>query len=197
MPTLLCLLASPRRGGNSDLLAAEACRAFAEDGGEVETIVLGELDLHDCRGCDWCKTPHASADPCAQKDDMQALYHKMSSSDAVLWATPIYYWSPTVALKMVIDRLFCWGEWQETRHREALARRPVGAVFSFADEDMVTGGYYHAYSICRAACESSGGRWAGAAYGAATDAGDIAGHPEALARARELGAKLWRMAGER
>jgi len=194
---LLCLLASPRRGGNSDLLAQEACQAFEGAGGVVEKIVLNTLNLHDCRGCDWCKAVHDLPNPCAQLDDMQTLYVKMTEADAVLWATPIYYWSPAVPLKMVIDRLFCWGEWQTTRHACALAGRPVGVAFSFADEDPATNGYYHAYQICKAAVESSGGLWAGCARGSATNKGDILANPQALALARALGAQLARLAGER
>ncbi|MBC7255178.1 MAG: flavodoxin family protein [Chloroflexi bacterium] len=192
--SLLCLLASPRRGGNSDILAAEACRAFEEAGGTAQKIILGSLNLHDCRGCDWCKTPHEVPYPCAQQDDMQRLYVAMTQADAILWATPIYYWSPAVSLKMVIDRLFCWGEWQPTRHAEALQGRPVGLVLAFADEDPASAGYIHAYSICKAAVESSGGVWAGCAWGVATDKGDIQKHPEALERARTLGAKLYTLA---
>jgi multimeric flavodoxin WrbA len=197
MTTLLCLLASPRRGGNSDLLAAEACSAFADAGGQVEQIVLNRLDLHDCLGCDWCKTQHDVPEPCAQKDDMQLLYRRMTAADAVLWATPIYYWSPAVPLKMVIDRLFCWGEWQPTRHAKALAARPVGLVLAHADEDPASSGYFHANQICRAAVESSGGTWAGCAWGVGTDRGDVLQRPEALARAREMGATLYRMANSR
>lgn len=195
--TLLCLLASPRRGGNSDLLAAQVCQAFEEAGGVVERIILNTLDLHDCRGCDWCKSPHDVSYPCVELDDMQLLYAKMTQAGAVLWATPIYYWSPAVPLKMVIDRLFCWGDWQTTRHAQALAGRPVGLVLSYADEDPATSGYYHAYQICKAAVESSGGTWAGCARGVATDKGDILTNPKALARARSLGEKLARMASER
>lgn len=195
--TLLCLLASPRRGGNSDLLAEEACRAFEEQSGIVERIILDRLNLHDCRGCDWCKTPHKESEPCAQRDDMQKLYVKMTAADAVLWASPIYYWSPAVALKMVIDRLFCWGEWQTTRHAVALAGRPVGVVLCCADEDAATSGYYHAYQICKAAVESSGGVWAGCALGVATDKGDILKNPEALVRARTLGHKLAQLANQK
>lgn len=194
---LLCLLASPRRGGNSDLLAREACQAFEEAGGLVEKIALPTLDLHDCRGCGWCQVPHGLPNPCVQMDDMQSLYAKMTTADAVLWATPIYYWSPAVPLKMVIDRLFCWGEWQTTPHARALAGRPVGVALSYADEDPATSGYYHAYQICKAAVESSGGLWAGCARGVATDKGDILANHEALALARALGAKLARLAKER
>jgi len=42
---LVCLLGSPRRGGNSDTLAQHVCRAFSEEGGAVEQIALSKLDL--------------------------------------------------------------------------------------------------------------------------------------------------------
>jgi multimeric flavodoxin WrbA len=195
--TLLCLLASPRRGGNSDILADEVCRAFEQAGGRTEKVVLDRLELRDCTGCDWCKQPREGDEPCVLRDDMGTLYEKMLAADAILWATPVYYWSPAVALKTVLDRLFPWGDWQVTRHAKALDGRPVGAAISYADEEIATSGYYFAYQICKAAAECSGGRWAGSAHGQATDKGDIRQRHESLLAAEALGIKLHQWAAER
>ena len=119
MTKLICLLGSPRRGGNTDLLAQAACQAFEEAGGEVETLVLSKLDLRPCTGCDWCKQQHDR--PCVIQDDMQRIYDRMLAADAILWGTPVYSWAPSVELKIVLDRQFALGDYQSTTWAAALA----------------------------------------------------------------------------
>ena len=191
---LVCLLGSPRRGGNTDLLAQRVCDAFAARGGEVEQIALSRLELHPCTGCDWCKQEHER--PCVIRDDMQMVYEHMLAADAILWATPLYSWAPTVELKIVLDRQFAWGDYQKTSHARALNGRPVGAVIAYADPDPATNGFYHCYHIVKVVAEASGGRFVGCAHGAASAKGEIAANSQALDAAYALGVKLYAEAGE-
>jgi NAD(P)H-dependent FMN reductase len=190
-PMLACLLGSPRRGGNTDLLAAEVCRGFESAGGVTEQIALSRFHLLSCTGCNACREDRP--EPCILDDDMQMLYQKMLASSALLWASPVYSWAPTVEMKIVLDRQFAWGDYQTTRHAAALAGRPVGAVMCYADPDPATNGFYHAYSILKVVAEASGGRFAGCVHGPGFLKGDILEHPAVLEQAYELGAKLFRM----
>jgi len=122
---------------------------------------------------------------------MTQLYQQMRSSSAMLWATPVYYWSPPVSLKTVIDRMFPWGEWQETRHARALDGKPVGLVITYADAEAAESGYYHTFHIMKAAIESSGGRCMGSVHTAAPNKGDVLQQPSVLAAARKLGEQLY------
>ena len=189
MTRLVCLLGSPRRSGNTDLLADAACRAFQEAGGEVETLALNKLDLSPCTGCDWCKQDHER--PCIIDDDMQRVYDCMLSADAILWSTPVYSWAPSVELKIVLDRQFAWGDYQTTRWAAVLAGRPVGAVMAYGDPDPATNGFYHCYHIVRVVATASGGRFVGCVHGAASARGDIRQHPAVLDDAAALGHKLY------
>jgi multimeric flavodoxin WrbA len=189
--TLLCLLGSPRRGGNTDLLAAEVCRGFESQGGVTEQVPLSQLDLHPCTGCKACQQDRP--EPCILDDDMQMLYDKMLAASAELWASPVYSWAPTVEMKMVLDRQFAWGDYQNTRHAAALAGRAVGLAMSYADPDPATNGFTHAYASLRAVAMASGGAFAGCVHGPASARGDILQQPDVLHRARELGVKLFRM----
>lgn len=186
--TLLCLLGSPRRGGNTDLLAGEVCSGFETAGGRVERVVLSDLDLRPCTGCGACTAD--GPEPCVLDDDMTHLYGRMLSAHALLWATPVYSWAPSVEMKIVLDRQFTWGDYQKTRHARALAGRPVGLAVCYADPDPATNGFYHAYHILRIVAEASGGRFAGCVHGPAADRGDILRRPDVLQQARELGLKL-------
>lgn len=97
---ILVLSASPRRGGNSDLLCDEFLRGAAEAGHRCEKVFLGDLSIGYCTGCGACNTTHA----CVQRDDMAALLEKMVRADGIVLATPVYFYTMDAQLKTLIDR---------------------------------------------------------------------------------------------
>ncbi|WP_415712790.1 flavodoxin family protein [Maridesulfovibrio sp.] len=40
------------------------------------------------------------------KDDIPAILEQMVASDAVVFASPLYFWGPSAQLKTVIDRTY-------------------------------------------------------------------------------------------
>lgn len=104
MKKLLALAPSPRRGGNSDLLLQEFCRAAAESGWQVETLRINDLQIKPCQACDAC----AKDGRCIVKDDMQDVYPRLVESDALVVASPITFGSMNAQLKTFIDRFQCW-----------------------------------------------------------------------------------------
>lgn len=97
---IFIISASPRRGGNSDLLCDRFAAGAREAGHQVEKICLREQRIHYCLGCGVCNTSHQ----CIQKDDMKALLEKMVQADVVVLATPVYFYSMNGQLKTFIDR---------------------------------------------------------------------------------------------
>ncbi len=97
---ILVLSASPRRGGNSDILCDEFIRGAAEAGHRCEKVFLREQTIGYCTGCGVCNTTHA----CVQKDDMAALLQKMADADGIVLATPVYFYTMDAQLKTLIDR---------------------------------------------------------------------------------------------
>ncbi len=93
--------ATPRTGGNSEILAESFAEGAREKGNEVELIRIRELDLQFCRGCLFCQ----SHDDCLVHDGMGALYERLSNADVLVFATPIYYYSVSGQLKTFLDRL--------------------------------------------------------------------------------------------
>ncbi len=97
---ILILSASPRKGGNSDLLCDQFAKGAQEAGHRVEKIRLQEQAIAPCRACYGCRGTGA----CVQKDDMAAILDKMVEADVLVLATPVYFYSMDGQLKTLIDR---------------------------------------------------------------------------------------------
>ena len=97
---ILIISASPRKGGNSDILCDEFARGATEAGHTVEKIRLAEKDVGFCLGCYACQ----KLGKCFKKDDANELVEKMMSADTVVLATPVYFYSMDAQLKALIDR---------------------------------------------------------------------------------------------
>ena len=115
MIRILGICASPRRGGNTEILLDAALSGAASAGASVEKIVLNELCLRPCQGCDAC----AKGLRCVIKDDMRQIYKRVGESDALVVASPIYFGSLSAQAKIMIDRF------QPYWIRKYLLKKPV------------------------------------------------------------------------
>ena len=87
---ILCILSSPRQNSNSGLLAEAVLEGAAEHGGKAEVIRLVERNINPCHGCFACTRSDRG---CVQHDGMTELYPLIASADALVMATPIYYFN--------------------------------------------------------------------------------------------------------
>lgn len=100
---ILILIGSPRKGGNTDILANSFIDGALKAGHEVEKITLQNYTINGCLGCDYCIKNHGK---CIQKDDMQMIYDKVNKADIVVFATPLYFFGFSSQIKKVIDRFY-------------------------------------------------------------------------------------------
>jgi len=98
--SVLIISTSPRRGSNSDRMAAEFARGAEEAGNKVEVVRLRDKEIAFCRGCLACQKTHR----CVIGDDAVEICRKMHDADVIVWATPIYYYSVSGQMKTMIDR---------------------------------------------------------------------------------------------
>ena len=97
---VLILSASPRKGGNSDLLCDQFAKGAEEAGHSVEKIRVQEQKINPCLACYGCR----GTGICVQKDGMAAILEKMVEADVLVLATPVYFYSMDGQLKTLIDR---------------------------------------------------------------------------------------------
>jgi multimeric flavodoxin WrbA len=98
---VLVIASSPRRGGNSDLLAEQFLRGAKEAGNQAEIVYLREKKINYCSGCGACVSKPGK---CSQHDDMTEILGKMLSADAIVMATPVYFYTMNAQMKTLIDR---------------------------------------------------------------------------------------------
>ncbi len=103
MSKITVLVGSPRKNGNTEILADAFIKGAEQAGNEVTKIRLSERKVNGCIGCDYCTKNDGK---CVQKDDMQAIYDTLYETDVIVLATPIYYFGITAQLKAVIDRFY-------------------------------------------------------------------------------------------
>lgn len=100
---VLVISASPRRGGNSDLLSDQFILGAEEAGNSVEKIFLNDLEVNYCKACDACQN---NGGICLQEDDMKDIIDKMIEADVIVLATPVYFYTMNAQLKTLIDRTY-------------------------------------------------------------------------------------------
>ena len=99
--TVLVLSASPRRGGNTDLLCDEFVRGAREAGGDVEKIFLDDYKIdffHECH--------EHSADSVSADDQAPLIIGKMTKADIIVLSSPVYYMNIDGQLKTLMDRCY-------------------------------------------------------------------------------------------
>lgn len=100
---ILGISGSPRKGGNTGVLLDAILEGARSVGGGTKKIVLNDLDFKPCQECGGCDDTGI----CTIEDDMQLVYQKLQTADAVVIASPIFFGSLSAQVKMMIDRLQC------------------------------------------------------------------------------------------
>ncbi len=103
---VIAFCASPRKGGNTEILIKETLRGAEEAGAMTEYVHLQSLKIGYCIGCRRCKDPDYDG-ICAVKDDMSHIYQKIIDADAVVIGFPIYTGRESGQLAVFLDRWDC------------------------------------------------------------------------------------------
>lgn len=95
----LILNGSPRRGNT-----LKACEVFMENASlfECERIDLADCGIAPCRACGAC----GCKDGCVDDDDTNVVIDKMLEADFILFASPVYWFSVSAQMKLLIDKMY-------------------------------------------------------------------------------------------
>ena len=113
---ILIITGSPRAHGNSNALADEFTRGAREAGHEVVRFDAGLKNVRPCTACNHC-------------DDFPFVREHIATSQAVLFVSPVYYYTISAQLKAVIDRFYAINGTVHDRKRSAF-------ILTLANSDM-------------------------------------------------------------
>jgi len=116
MGGILAIYGSPRREGNSSLLLKSAVRGVREAGSTVEEVFLRDLRMSPCLEIYGCKKEGR----CVIRDDFQQIYDRLLECDALMLASPVFFYTVSAHTKILMDR--CQSFWVKKYWVEKVAR---------------------------------------------------------------------------
>ena len=176
-PVVLGIAGSPRRHGNSEQML-DACL-----GGVVEAGIT------PCRGCNACSL----TGECVVRDGMRDVYPRLDAADAIVVASPVFFATVPAVLKMLYDRCQPYWARRYVLKEPVRGKRPGGMLVARGGGDpfgheCATATTRSVFAVLRVSYDAEH------VVAGVDSPGDIGRHPDALSRAREIGAELARAA---
>jgi multimeric flavodoxin WrbA len=188
---VLAFNGSPRKGGNTQTLLAEAIRGVQTQGSKVTVYNLNETKIRPCQNCGACERESV----CVIQDEMQAVYRDIRSSDRIILASPIFFFGLSAQAKAMVDR--CQAFWNEKYvHKKPIlpgefGRKGLLLLVGGMKRDSKNSGYQCAEITARAFFRTVNvEEHVTLSYDAVDEKGAIMRHPSALKEAYEAGIEL-------
>ena len=105
---IVVLSGSPRKGGNTDGLVAAFIKGAESASKNAVSFRVADMKINGCMGCGHCVFQEKGV--CIQKDDMHEIMNALLKADALVLASPIYFYNVTAQLKIAIDRMCSLGD---------------------------------------------------------------------------------------
>ncbi|MBQ9059780.1 MAG: flavodoxin family protein [Firmicutes bacterium] len=117
---------SPRKGNTVTALEALRQGLARIPDAEIEEIRAEGKNILPCRACDAC----GSMSRCIFADDSPEINKSVEEADAIVFATPVYWWGMSAQLKLIIDKFYA----RSTRF-SSLNKKIGSIVIGEADQD--------------------------------------------------------------
>lgn len=134
MRNILVVVGSGNLNGNTDVLVEAFIKGATESGHNIKKVNLNG-DLQGCLGCGGCKK---NGNKCVIQDKMQNIYPFFESSDTIVLASPLYFWSISSRLKSFIDRLYAISKDDKYPKKDTLLLMTSGSKGFYAFEQAVS-----------------------------------------------------------
>lgn len=195
---IIIVESSPRHNGNSTLLARQVAAGARSLGAEVDTIHLRGMEISPCIACDACQ--ESLKRDCVINDDMKAIYPRLRAADAIVYATPIYWFTVSGQIKLFMDRCYALtylgtapgdsgGEPIQIMEND-LGGKKFGVVLTYGDVDPFVSGAVNALRTFQDMARFVGSEIVGYVYGSAITPGEVAENGDLTRQAYQLGKDL-------
>lgn len=99
---IVIITGSPRKNGNTRILT-DAFFTSLQKNHAVKYFHAADMKIGACKACDAC---YKNGKACAFSDDFNQIMDAIEPSDIVVFASPLYWYSFSAQMKMVIDKLY-------------------------------------------------------------------------------------------
>ena len=191
MATVLILVGSPRRAGNSALLADAVRQGVEASGSAAKIRHLDDHIAHFLRDCRRCRREDGQ---CSIEDGYRALFFDdFLPAEAVVFCTPIYWYGMSAQAKAFFDRSFCYYAASFPGSTEVVARmqgKRIGLVL--ASEETYPGAELGIVHQIQEFSRYTRSRFVGCVRGVGNSRGEVARDPnDPIAAARRLGSDIF------
>ncbi len=177
---------SPRRGGNTEALLREVLRGTEEAGAETRLFILSRMNISPCLHCDGC----LAEGECVVKDDMGLIYPEIESLDALVLASPIFFYGVTAQAKAMIDRCQVFWNRKYVLKRRIAAEKRKGIFISTGGTKFPDLFEHATATVKNLFLTIDVTYWAELLFSGVDRKGEIKEHPTALKDAYLLGKRL-------
>ena len=129
MSKIVVINGSPRKNGNTSRMVSALVDEAGRKGSEAKVFEVGGMKLDGCRACCRC---FSNGKACVCSDIFNDIADAIESSDSIVLAMPVYWYSIPGQIKNVIDRFFAF----------VVGKRDVSgkrfALISCCEEDDLT-----------------------------------------------------------
>ncbi len=111
---ILVLSGSPKANGNTATLVKWFAEGACSKGAKVEVAETAFLK-YKSTGCTSCRACQKIKEyRCVINDEATPVLARMPDMDAIVMATPLYFFSASAQLKLVFDRMFSLYKWDNS-----------------------------------------------------------------------------------
>lgn len=188
--SLLILVGSPRRAGNSAQLAGAVRRGAESTGANVTLRFLDDHISSFLKDCRTCRRPDGE---CAIEDGFRTLFFEdFLPADAVAFCSPIYWYGLSAQTKAFFDRTFCYYAASHPRSADVIARMSGKRIgLTLASEETYPGASLGIVHQIQEYARYTHSEFVGVVRGIGNSRGEVSSDPsDPLRAAEDLGRRM-------
>jgi len=182
---ILALTGSPRKQGNTDIMADEVLEGARSSGAAASKIYL---DDHYVRPIAEVADNSRRRDDPRSDDDFPGLLERFLDADIVVWSTPVYWQGPSAQVKGFLDRMSSY--FNHPEYRERFSGKGHAVVCAYGRPEARHGDWVT--EPMKLTVDVLHGTYVGDVHTSVYQKGKVRDMPEVLRACRELGAKAVR-----
>ena len=127
---VIAVSGSPRKNWNTEKMLTSALDGAQSQGAKTKLIRLYDLNFKGCKSCLACKRIDARR-KCFIKDDLSPVFEELSSADAIIFGSPIYFMELTGVMHSCLERFYFPYVTYSAQRQTFFGRKlPIGFIYT-------------------------------------------------------------------